>query len=179
VPTYNLTMRSSREYPGGLVLANGKPFFGLLVPVVEETYERDSVTLRFERLPGPGLCGLLGGLWRRRGSHGLPGVAIPCGHGPRSTAIWPGGRETESPAGREEHMTTRQDRTAADIGALLRARNTLLWVVSREELRVERALIGVAGGLQMETRFWDCADGITDGTGATIDRPRSSPAPPR
>lgn len=63
----------------------------------------------------------------------------------------------------------RQDETANDVAALLRARNTLLWVVSREELRVERSLIGVASKLKMDVRFWDCADGIQNGVGETID----------
>lgn len=69
---------------------------------------------------------------------------------------------------------TRQDKAAADVAALLRARNTLLWIVSGEELRVERALIGVAGGLNMDIRLWDCVDGIQDGAGTVIER-RSDP----
>ncbi len=63
----------------------------------------------------------------------------------------------------------RQQQTIEDVGALLRARNSLLWIVSREELRVERALIGVAGSLKMDIRTWDCADGIQNGVGETID----------
>jgi SpoVK/Ycf46/Vps4 family AAA+-type ATPase len=66
----------------------------------------------------------------------------------------------------------RQEEATQDVAALLRARNTLLWVVSGEELRVERALIGVAGGLKMEPRFWDCAEGITDGAGAVVEAQR-------
>lgn len=64
----------------------------------------------------------------------------------------------------------RQDQATQDVAALLRARNTLLWVVSSEELRVERALTGVAAGLKMDIRFWDCVDGIQSGTGATVER---------
>jgi SpoVK/Ycf46/Vps4 family AAA+-type ATPase len=64
----------------------------------------------------------------------------------------------------------RQDQAVQDVEALLRARNTLLWIVSGEELRVERALIGVAGSLQMNVRFWDCADGIQDAAGDVIEK---------
>lgn len=64
----------------------------------------------------------------------------------------------------------KQDQTMQDVTALLRARNTLLWIVSREELRVERALISVASSLNMDIRMWDCADGIQSGAGEVIER---------
>lgn len=70
----------------------------------------------------------------------------------------------------------KQDQVVADIAALLRARNTLLWVVSREELRVERALIGVAESLNMAPMFWDCADGMTLGDGTVDDASLTDPA---
>ncbi len=57
---------------------------------------------------------------------------------------------------------SRGARINADITALLRARNTLLWVVSKEEERVERALIESAAAAKLAILFWDCADGITD-----------------
>jgi len=69
----------------------------------------------------------------------------------------------------------KQDQVIADISALLRARNTLLWIVSREELRVERALIGVADQLSMAPMFWDCADGMTNGDGSTDNASLSDP----
>jgi hypothetical protein len=69
-------------------------------------------------------------------------------------------------------QTNKAEQTAADISALLRARNTLLWIVSREELRVERALISVAASLNYEPRFWDCADGFQDGAGKVLDAQR-------
>lgn len=59
-------------------------------------------------------------------------------------------------------------KTNADITALLRARNTLLWVMTREEARVENALIESAAAAKYEVRFWDCATGLTDSTGKTI-----------
>lgn len=63
----------------------------------------------------------------------------------------------------------RQDQAVADISALLKARNPLLWIVSPEELRVERALIGVAGSLNMRPLFWDVADGLTNADGSDED----------
>jgi len=52
--------------------------------------------------------------------------------------------------------------TNADITALLRARNTLLWITSREEQRVERALIDACGAAKYAVQYWDCATGITE-----------------
>ena len=55
----------------------------------------------------------------------------------------------------------RNAQTNADITALLRARNTLIWIVTREECRVERAIVEAAGKAKYETLFWDTADGMT------------------
>lgn len=63
-------------------------------------------------------------------------------------------------------------RAAADVGALLRARNPLLWIVSKEEARVERLLLEAAQAAQYEPRFWDCATGITKYDGTTVDNGR-------
>jgi len=52
----------------------------------------------------------------------------------------------------------------ADITALLRARNTLLWITSREEQRVERALTDACGAAKYLIRYWDCSTGITEWT---------------
>jgi len=56
-------------------------------------------------------------------------------------------------------------KAAADVSALLRARNPLLWIVTKEESRVERLLLEAAQTAQYEPRFWDCAAGITDYAG--------------
>jgi hypothetical protein len=64
---------------------------------------------------------------------------------------------------------TKSQQTNADITALLRARNTLLWVVSSEEVRVERAVAEAAGAASYETVFWDCDTGFTGATGTAID----------
>jgi hypothetical protein len=57
-------------------------------------------------------------------------------------------------------------KAAADVAALLRARNPLIWITSNEEARVERLLMESAQAAQYEPRFWDCANGITDYAGA-------------
>jgi AAA+ superfamily predicted ATPase len=61
---------------------------------------------------------------------------------------------------------TQSQRVAQNVTALLRARNPLLWVVTREEARVEKYLFEAAAAAKFETRFWDIAAGITglDGT---------------
>ena len=41
-------------------------------------------------------------------------------------------------------MKMKSQEIAADVAALLRARNSVLWVISKEELRVERYLIEAA-----------------------------------
>lgn len=56
----------------------------------------------------------------------------------------------------------------ADISALLRARNTLLWIVSREEARVERGLVDACGAAKYPVAFWDCATGITAADGKKL-----------
>lgn len=63
---------------------------------------------------------------------------------------------------------TRSERINADITALLRARYTLLWLISREELRVERALVEAAGAAKFQVRFWDCSSGLNTADGNPI-----------
>ena len=60
-------------------------------------------------------------------------------------------------------------RAAADVAALLRARNPLIWITTREEARTERLLFEASQAAQYEPRFWDCAQGITDYAGAPQD----------
>lgn len=60
-----------------------------------------------------------------------------------------------------ENTLTAGGKVAADISALLRARNPLLWIVTREEARAERLIMEAAQAAQYEPRFWDCANGIT------------------
>lgn len=59
--------------------------------------------------------------------------------------------------------------TKDDITALLRARHTLLWVVTREEQRVEAQIIEAARAANYPVQFWDCATGLQDATGRVLD----------
>jgi hypothetical protein len=57
---------------------------------------------------------------------------------------------------------TRSQKTAADVSALLRARNPLLWIVTREEARIESYLIQAAASAGYVPRTWDVAGGLTE-----------------
>lgn len=67
------------------------------------------------------------------------------------------------------------EQIVGDVSASLRARMTLLWVVTREEVRAERGLIQAAGAAKYVPLFWDCALGLTDATGATVDGGMQNP----
>ena len=71
---------------------------------------------------------------------------------------------------------TRGAKVGADISALLRARHTLLWVITREELRVERALATACGEARFSMRCWDCVDGITGADGTPVENQRDPSA---
>ncbi len=79
----------------------------------------------------------------------------------------------------EAPTLTRGQKTQSDVTALLRARNTLLWVVTREEVRVERAVIEAAAAAQYQVRLWDCAAGVTDATGRELPPGTSGQDPQR
>jgi hypothetical protein len=57
---------------------------------------------------------------------------------------------------------TKSQEIAADVAAQLRARNPLLWVITREEARVERYLIEAASAAGYLSRTWDVAQGVAD-----------------
>lgn len=58
-----------------------------------------------------------------------------------------------------EKPATRSQQVAADVTALLRARNPLLWVVTREETRVEQHLIEAVAAAGYAPYTWDAAQG--------------------
>lgn len=60
---------------------------------------------------------------------------------------------------------TKGQEVAADVAALVRARNPLIWIVTREEARVERHLLEVAAATKMTLRTWDVAQGICNAEG--------------
>lgn len=62
----------------------------------------------------------------------------------------------------DKNNMTRSARATADITTLLKSRHTLLWITSREEQRVERAITTAANDAKFATWFWDCATGITN-----------------
>lgn len=64
---------------------------------------------------------------------------------------------------------------AADVASLLRARNPLIWITTREEARVERLLFEAAASVKYEVRFWDCAAGITSFDGEAINARATDP----
>lgn len=58
--------------------------------------------------------------------------------------------------------TSNATTTANDVSALLRARNPLLWIVTREEARVEGFLAQAAAAAGYLPRMWDVVQGVTD-----------------
>lgn len=61
---------------------------------------------------------------------------------------------------------TKSQRVAADVSALLRARNSLIWIATREEARAEAALFEAAAAANYVAKTWDVAQGACniDGT---------------
>lgn len=57
---------------------------------------------------------------------------------------------------------------AMDVAALLRARNPLLWIVTREEARVEKYLFEAAAASKYLARTWDIAQGFADISGKPL-----------
>ena len=57
-------------------------------------------------------------------------------------------------------MLTRSQEIARDVSALLRARSPLLWIVTREEARVESHLFEAAAAAGYLARTWDVAAGV-------------------
>src|SRR5262249_14139537 len=64
------------------------------------------------------------------------------------------------------NVRTKSQVVADDISALFRARNALLWVVTKEEGRVERYLTEAAGNAGYACMTWDAAAGVCDMEGA-------------
>lgn len=68
-------------------------------------------------------------------------------------------------------------RCAADLAMLLRARNPLLWLVTREESRAERLAIDAAAAAQYVPIAWDCSAGLSDPiSGRATDTMATDPA---
>jgi SpoVK/Ycf46/Vps4 family AAA+-type ATPase len=65
-------------------------------------------------------------------------------------------------------MKTRSQAIAADVNALLRARNPLLWIVTREEARAEAHIMEAAAAAGYVPRTWDVAAGVCDMAGRAV-----------
>lgn len=57
-----------------------------------------------------------------------------------------------------------------DLVTLLKARNTLIWVVSREEVRAERLIASAASAAKYPVYTWDCVSGIQDMAGNEVSQ---------
>jgi len=57
---------------------------------------------------------------------------------------------------------SRGQKVAADVSALLRARAPLIWIVTREEARVEAFIAEAAKSAKYLTRTWDVAQGVME-----------------
>lgn len=66
------------------------------------------------------------------------------------------------------NVKTRSQLIAGEIAAKLRARGQLLWVVTKEEARVERYLFEAAAAANFVPYFWDIAAGVTDINGKVV-----------
>lgn len=64
---------------------------------------------------------------------------------------------------------TKSQEVAADVSALLRARNPLIWIVSKEEARVERYLAEAAGSAGFAPLTWDVAQGARQIDGKPVN----------
>jgi SpoVK/Ycf46/Vps4 family AAA+-type ATPase len=63
----------------------------------------------------------------------------------------------------------------SEITSLLKARNTLLWINTREEQRVEREIIQAAADAKYPVRLWDCFGGIAEASGKVLDASAVAP----
>lgn len=61
-----------------------------------------------------------------------------------------------------DNVKSKSQLAADDVVALLRARHSLLWVVTREEARVEGFLFEAAKVAQYVPRTWDVGQGVSD-----------------
>ncbi len=65
---------------------------------------------------------------------------------------------------------SKSKQAAADVAALLRARNPLIWIVTREEARVETWVMEAAASAKYMARTWDVGQGVCEMDGKPNDR---------
>jgi ATPase family associated with various cellular activities (AAA) len=64
----------------------------------------------------------------------------------------------------------------ADVTALVKARNPIIWIVTREESRVEVLLSEALGKIGYTTYMWDVGQGVTEPEGKTNSAGSADPA---
>lgn len=74
-----------------------------------------------------------------------------------------------------DKQPTKRQLILADIVGMLRARHSLLWIKTPEELRADRLLMEAAAQARLQLEFWDCIDGHTSATGVSLNRDRRAP----
>lgn len=67
-----------------------------------------------------------------------------------------------------DKVLTKGEQAATDVSSLLRARNPLLWIVTKEEARVEGYLAEAAAAAGYLARVWDVAQGVADLAGKKV-----------
>lgn len=73
-------------------------------------------------------------------------------------------------------VLSRSQKVAADVSALIRARNPIIWIQTTEEKRVEGYLTQAAANAGYKAHSWDCAQGFTDPlTGKESTAPNKPP----
>src|SRR5262245_34241910 len=65
-------------------------------------------------------------------------------------------------------MPTKSQKQTTNVTDLIKSRNGVLWINSKEEQRIEWWLIEAAKGAKSMPFFWDCAAGATDVGGRTV-----------
>lgn len=71
---------------------------------------------------------------------------------------------------------TKSQEAAADVAALLRARNPLLWITTREEARAEAGIFEAAASASYIARSWDVAQGCAGIDGRPVAIGGTDPA---
>jgi len=66
-------------------------------------------------------------------------------------------------------------RLTDELASLLKARCTLLWMVTPEEGRAERTLLDAAATARYGLYLWDCAGGLQDAKGSVLDPACANP----
>lgn len=66
-------------------------------------------------------------------------------------------------------VLTKSQKEADEVTALLRARNALLWIVTKEEARVEKLIFEAAAKANFLMRTWDAGQGVADFNGDVDD----------